>query len=84
MTDDTTDQTPTQAQGGYVDIHHLSQPQLARLGLSQIAYVRPITVDGAPGFAICAADGTQMAIMGDQPTALAAIVQHDMIPLLVH
>ncbi len=66
------------------DIRHLSAEQLARLGVSQIAYVRPVVVDGEPGFSIHAADGTPMAVAGDRGTALAAIVQHDMIPLLVH
>jgi hypothetical protein len=70
--------------GGTIDIRHLSELQLARLGLSQIAYVRPVVVDGTPGFAIHAADGTPMAVTGDEGTALAAIVQHDMIPALVH
>ncbi|MGC8477632.1 MAG: DUF1150 family protein [Acetobacteraceae bacterium] len=82
-----TDETPTATEaprGGYVDIRHLTETQLAGLGLSQIAYVRPVIVDGAPRFAIHAADGTPMALTPDQPTALAAIVQHDMIPLLVH
>ena len=70
--------------GGDTDIRHLSELQLARLGLSQIAYVRPVVVDGTPGFAIHAADGTPMAVAADQGTALAAIVQHDMIAALVH
>lgn len=70
--------------GGAMDIRHLSEVQLARLGLSQIAYVRAVVVDGTPGFAIHAADGTPMAVAADQGTALAAIVQHDMVPLLVH
>jgi len=77
-----TEQTPPI--GGGTDIRHLSELQLARLGLSQIAYVRPVVVDGTPGFAIHAADGTPMAVTADCSTALAAIVQHDMIPALVH
>jgi hypothetical protein len=43
-----------------------------------------VVVGGAPRFAIHAADGTPMALTEDEPTALAAIVQHDMIPLMVH
>ncbi len=69
---------------GGTDIRHLSELQLARLGLSQIAYVRPVVVDGSPGFAIHAADGTPMAVASDEGTAMAAIAQHDMIPALVH
>ncbi|HVB68323.1 MAG TPA: DUF1150 family protein [Acetobacteraceae bacterium] len=70
--------------GGATDIRHLSESQLARLGLSQIAYVRPVVVDGTPGFAIHAADGTPMAVAPDQATAVAAIMQHEMVPVTVH
>jgi hypothetical protein len=69
---------------GGTDIRHLSEVQLARLGLSQIAYVRPVMVDGTAGFAIHAADGTPMAVAPDQETAIAAIKQHEMVPLTVH
>ena len=75
---------PAAPGGGAIDIRHLTEMQLGRLGLSQIAYVRAVVVDGTPGFAIHAADGTPMAVAGNRGTALAAIVQHDMIPLLVH
>lgn len=66
------------------DIHHLSTEQLAQLGMSQIAYVKPVTVNGQNGFAIHAADGTPMALTGDRDVAMAAIVQHEMFPLSVH
>jgi len=66
------------------DIRHLTEEQLAKLGLSQIAYVRQVVVDGTPGFAIHAADGTPMALAGDRNVAVAAILQHEMVPALVH
>ena len=66
------------------DIRHLSAEQLAQLGVSQIAYVKPVTVNGQSGFAIHAADGTQMALIGDREVAMAAILQHEMHPLSVH
>lgn len=66
------------------DIRHLSAEQLTQLGVSQIAYVKPVTVNGQNGFAIHAADGTQMALAGDRDVAMAAIVQHEMYPLSVH
>ncbi len=65
------------------DIRHLSPEQLGRLGVSQIAYVRPVMVNGSAAFAIHAADGTPMAIAADQALAFAAIVQHEMVPALV-
>jgi hypothetical protein len=65
------------------DIRHLSEAQLAQLGLQQIAYIRPTMVNGEKGYAIHAADGTPMAIAGDRDVAIAAILQHEMVPALV-
>ncbi len=65
------------------DIRHLSEAQLAQLGLQQIAYIRPTTINGEQGYAIHAADGTPMAVAGDQEVAIAAILQHEMVPALV-
>ena len=67
-----------------IDVRHLSEEQLAALGMSHIAYVKPVVVNGEAGFAIHAADGTPMALAGDRATAMAAIVQHEMLPLSVH
>jgi len=69
---------------GTFDIRHLSAEQLAGLGVSHIAYVKPIVVNGQQGFAIHAADGTPMAVAGDRDVAVAAILQHEMQPLSVH
>ena len=66
------------------DIRHISAEQLAELGVSQIAYVKPVEVEGTAGFAIHAADGTPMAMATDRDVAIAAIVQHEMMPALVH
>ena len=67
-----------------VDIRHLSADQLAQLGLAQIAYVKRIVVDGAPAFAIHAADGSPMAVAAERDVAVAAIRQHDLVPLSLH
>ncbi len=72
------------AEMGSFDIRHLSAEQLGALGVSQIAYVKPIVLNGQPGFAIHAADGTPMAVAGDRNVAVAAILQHEMQPLSVH
>ncbi len=69
---------------GTIDIRHLSTTQLAQLGMAQLAYIKAIEVNGAPGFAIHAADGTPMAVAVDRDVAIAAIVQHEMMPALVH
>ncbi len=82
MTDHDTS-TETKAVASF-DIRHLSAEQLAQLGVSHIAYVKPVTVNGQSGFAIHAADGTPMAVAGDREVAMAAILQHEMHPLSVH
>ena len=66
------------------DIHHISAADLARLGVSQIAYVKPVTVNGAPAFAIHAADGTPMAVAENRDVAVATIIQNEMLATLVH
>lgn len=66
------------------DIRHLSEAQLAQLGVQQIAYIRPVVVDGESGYSIHAADGTPMALAGDRDVAIAAVLQHEMMPALVH
>jgi hypothetical protein len=66
------------------DVRHMTTDQLGALGVSHIAYVKPVIVNGEAGFAIHAADGTPMALAGDRATAMAAIVQHEMLPLSVH
>jgi hypothetical protein len=66
------------------DVRHMTVEQLGALGMSHIAYVKPVIVNGMPGFAIHAADGTPMALADDRATAMAAIVQHEMLPLSVH
>jgi hypothetical protein len=67
-----------------IDVRHMTEQQLAALGVSQVAYIKPVLVNGAQGFAIHAADGTPMAVAGDREIAVAAVLQHEMHPLSVH
>jgi hypothetical protein len=67
-----------------VDARHITPAELQQLGMTQIAYVKPIMLNGAAMFAIHGADGSPMAVAEDRDLALAAIVQHEMIPTLVH
>jgi hypothetical protein len=73
-----------QAEAQRIDIRHLTVEQLAGLGVSQIAYVKQVMMNGAVAFAIHAADGTPMAVADSADVALAAIRQHEMLPTLVH
>lgn len=66
------------------DIRNLTQDQLMALGMADVAYVKRVVVDGTIAFAIHAADGSPMALAADRDLAMAAIVQHEMSPALVH
>ena len=69
---------------GGIDIRHLTPEQLAQLGMADLAYVKPVLLNGQMAFAIHAADGSPMAMAADCALAVAAIVQHEMQPALVH
>jgi hypothetical protein len=67
-----------------LDIRNLTQQQLMQLGMADLAYVKPVWMNGTTAFAIYAADGSPMAMAADCDMAIAAIVQHEMCPALVH
>jgi hypothetical protein len=80
---DSSDTVPVQEVASF-DVRHLSEQQLAALGVSRIAYVKPVVLNGVQGFAIHAADGTPMAVAGDRDVAVAAVTQHEMLAVSVH
>ncbi|MBO1327000.1 hypothetical protein OQ496_02830 [Acetobacter suratthaniensis] len=64
-----------------LDVRQLSDVQFRSLGLQQVAYMRPATMeDGDEGCAIYAADGSLLAVVEDMETAWGAIMQNDMVP----
>jgi len=69
---------------GLESIAGLTSQDFKTLGLEQLAYVKPVTVDGEAVFAVFAADGTEIAVMADREVACAAVRQHDLEPLSVH
>lgn len=65
-------------------IRMLSQRELGLLGISDLAYVKHVIVDGADAFAVHAADGSQIAVLGNRDLAFAMVRQHDLEPVSVH
>jgi hypothetical protein len=65
-------------------IRQMTPRDLAALGLSHVAYVKPVTVEGRIAYSIHAADGTEMAVMADRDIAMSAIRVHNLEPLSVH
>ena len=65
-------------------MRHISPHELAALGMQDVAYIKRVAVDEVAGYAVCAADGTQMAVLPDRDLAFATVRQHDMEPVSVH
>ena len=62
----------------------MSITDFALYGAEQIAYVKPVTVEGQTIFAIFAADGRELAVIENRDLAEATVRQNDMEPLSVH
>jgi hypothetical protein len=67
-----------------VSLKGLSISDWARFGAEEIAYIRPVVVNGVRAIAIHAADGTPIGAAPNAELAIAAIHQHEMAALLVH
>ena len=65
-------------------MRQLSPRELGMLGMEYLAYIKPVVEDGVEAFAVCAADGTQMAVIPNRNLAFAVVRQHDMEPVSVH
>lgn len=62
----------------------MSDQDLADLGLRCVAYVKSVKVAGEDAYSIHAADGTEIAIMGNRDIAFATIREHDMEAVSAH
>jgi len=65
-------------------MRQMTTTDLAMFGMQDIAYVKPVVVDGNAGYAIHAADGTQMALITDRDVAFAVVRQNELEPVSVH
>ena len=72
------------SKAGYEQLKAMSQQDLRYLGMNEIAYIRPTGAsDEGEGFAIHAADGTQLSIVEDYDTAIAAARQNELEPIML-
>jgi hypothetical protein len=62
----------------------LSPRELGLLGIENVAYVKRVIRDGVEGFAVHAADGTEIAVIATRDLAFAVIRQNGMEPVSVH
>lgn len=64
-------------------LRQLSAQDFLALGVQQLAYIRPVIIDGAKVYSIHAADGTQLAIHDDEIAAMALTRENALQPLSV-
>ncbi len=62
----------------------MSSQAFLTLGAMQIAYIKPVEVEGQAAYAVHAADGTTLAVVADRDVAFTAARQHDLDPVSVH
>jgi hypothetical protein len=65
-------------------VKDLSDSELGLLGMEDVAYIKPVVVDGSDVFAVHAANGTQIAVIADRDVAFVVVRQHGMEPVSVH
>ncbi len=65
-------------------LRELSSQDWARFGVQEIAYLRPVVVNGVPAMSIHAADGTPIGAAPNAELAIAAIEQHELAAVRVH
>ncbi|MBL6455844.1 hypothetical protein JMJ55_10965 [Belnapia sp. T6] len=67
-----------------VALRQLSVQDWARFGVQEIAYIRPVVVNGVPAVSIHAADGTPIGAAPNTELAVAALEEHELAAVLVH
>jgi hypothetical protein len=65
-------------------LRQLSGADWARFGTGEIAYLRPMMVNGVHAISIHGADGRPIGAAPNAELAVAAILQHEMAPVLLH
>jgi len=65
-------------------IKQMSGRELALFGMQDLAYIKAVVVDGTTGYAVHAADGTQIAMLSNRDVAFVTVRQHDLEPVSVH
>ena len=59
-----------------VDIRTLTQAQLMQLGMADLAYVKPVWMNGTTAFAVYAADGKQLVLARGTTTSDVVLISN--------
>ncbi len=62
----------------------LNPAEWAAFMVNHVAYIKPVTEEGKIVYAVFAADGTPLALIGDRDAAFAAVREHELEPVHAH
>jgi len=62
----------------------LSSQDFLRIGMNEIAYMRPLTSGDERSIGVYAADGTRLGVMESKARALEAMRHNDLLPVTLH
>jgi len=65
-------------------IRQISAEDFLHFGVRSVAYVRPVTIEGKPVFAVHGADGSPLVLAETPELARHAIQENDMAPVALH
>jgi hypothetical protein len=65
-------------------IRQMTAQDFTALGVSDLAYIKSVEIDGQSLYAVFAADGTQIVVLPSREVAVATIQRHDLEPVSVH
>ena len=66
------------------DDSYLADFESVMMESSTIAYVRPVATEQGTEYAVCSADGTQLALFASKDAAWFAAKQHELEPVHIH
>ena len=66
------------------NIRQMTAQDFTALGVSDLAYIKSVEIDGQSLYAVFAADGTQIVVLPSREVAVATIQRHDLEPVSVH
>ncbi len=67
-----------------VETTTLEELMMAMVGVETMAYIKPVSDGNDEGFAVFAADGTQLAVFATEESAYFTAKQNNLDPVSIH
>ncbi len=66
------------------EMMNVGDTAMAMMGITTMTYIRPVQDGKSDGFAVCAADGTQLAVFPSYDAAYFTARQFNLTPVNIH